>query len=67
MEIALLSQDVKAEESAKGVVSVMRGGGGGGGGGGGWWEMDYSVIKEGFLPQKPDQRFILVGGPVCLS
>ena len=51
------------EESAKGVVSVMRGGGGGGG----WWEMDYSVIKEGFLPQKPDQRFILVGGPVCLS
>lgn len=63
MEIALLSQDVKAEESAKGVVSVMRGGGGGGG----WWEMDYSVIKEGFLPQKPDQRFILVGGPVCLS
>ena len=59
----MLSQDVKAEESAKGVVSVMRGGGGGGG----WWEMDYSVIKEGFLPQKPDQRFILVGGPVCLS
>ena len=39
MEIEMLFQDVKAEESAKGVVSVMHGGSGGGG----WWAMDYSV------------------------
>ena len=54
----MLSQDVKAEESAKGVVSVMRGGGGGGA----WWEMDYSVIKQGFLRTETRSAFHPGGG-----